>query len=134
MNLFIVIIYLIILSFIFSYLDKKYKFVAKFELKVSKKFNILVNLMTVVSLIALLFLAIYEDYIVSLGLSIGYFQAIIGVPLVFRSYISTTISEMDRLRKEERKKRDVEIKFCYYCGSDLNGTNICPSCGKELEL
>ena len=32
------------------------------------------------------------------------------------------------------RDKDIKIDFCYYCWSELDGSKICPSCGKELVL
>ncbi|MCM8711785.1 zinc ribbon domain-containing protein [Clostridium sp. SYSU_GA19001] len=132
MNLFVFIIYIFVLSLIFSYLDKKYKLAAKYELKVSKKVRVLVNIVSIALFVALMYLSEHEEYITSLWLKV--FQGIIFVPVAFRFYIYSVVSQIKRIEEEKRKKRDIEIKFCYYCGSGLNEGNICPNCGKELEM
>lgn len=127
-------IYLLVLYWVFYVLDKKYKFVVRFQNKNNKVFRRIINLISIASFIALILLSNYEEYFNSLGIHEAYLQGILGFPLVLRYYINIKISEMITVRKQQFKNRDVEVTFCYYCGSELNGSNSCPSCGKELEL
>jgi hypothetical protein len=133
-NLIIFIIYVFVLGFISSYLDKKYKIIDRLQDRTNKKFKRLVNLISIISLIIVLFLSAFESYFKPLGINITYLQFIFGIPFLLRLNIGSIISEKNRMKKEEYKHRHVEINFCYYCGSELNGRNICPSCGKQLEL
>jgi hypothetical protein len=50
------------------------------------------------------------------------------------SFSSTWNTIKKEYIKELKQKSDVEIKFCYYCGSELNGSDICPNCGQKLIL
>lgn len=57
-----------------------------------------------------------------------------SMPLLIMMIGTSIISKKYLVRKEELKNKDVEVPFCYYCGNDLNGNSICPSCGKKIEL
>lgn len=134
MDLIIFILYILVLGFLSSYLDKKYKIIDRFQDRTNKRFKRLANLISIISLIILLLLSAYENYFKSLDINITYLEWIFGLPLLLRINIGSMISEKNRMKNEEYKKRHVEISFCYYCGSELDGSSICPNCGKELEL
>jgi uncharacterized membrane protein len=122
------------MGFLYSYLDKKYKIIERFQDRDNKRFKRVINLTAIISVIIILLLAACENYFNALDKSIGYVQWILAIPFLLRTYIRRMISEKNKMKKEEYKHKHVEISFCYYCGSELNRSSICPRCGKELEL
>jgi len=136
MKLLIIIIYIIVSCWGCTVLDKKYKLVVRFQDKKNDGFKRKLNFISVVSFISLFlihFLGKYLNYW-DIYIDIEYLQIIVSFALVLRIYISERISEINKVKTEGLESTKDEITFCYYCGSDLNGTNICPSCGKEIEL
>lgn len=134
MSIIIFFIYLMSLYWVFLKLDNKYDIVTKFQDKNNKKFKIIVNFLSIISFVFFIFSPIWEEYFRISGIFATLIKRISYIPLLFRWYISNRISEITRAEKEERKNRKVELTFCYHCGSDLNGYDICPSCGKEIEV
>jgi len=136
MNFFIYFIYFLSIYFLSSLLDKKYKIIDKFQDKNNKNFKRIVNSSSFASIIIVLTIPSLGKYFETLGIYITYLQGIFGIPFLFKMYIKNIISQKKIIEKENDKNKDKNIKidFCYYCGSKLDGSNICPSCGKELVL
>lgn len=134
MTFLIFIIYIIVSSFVFNVLDEKYKLVVKFQDKKDRGFRRIINFISVVSFISLIILFVFEKHLKSLNIDIDYIKIIFVFPLFLRTYITDRIWQINKIVKEDSKKKYVEVTFCYYCGSELNGNAICPSCGKEMEL
>lgn len=134
MSIIIFFIYLMSLYWVFSKLDSKHNIVAKFQDKNNNKFKKVVNFFCIISFVFFILSPIWEEYFRTSGIFATLIKRISYIPLLFRWYISNRISEAVRIEKEERKNRKVELTFCYHCGSDLNGDNICPSCGKGIEV
>jgi len=100
-------------SIIFFILEKKYHLTLKYSN--NKKFRKLINFSSAISVLLSLFirLIINADY------------AWMGCSLPFLLWIG--------LRMMIKQKK-VSLTYCYYCGSELNGSNKCPSCDKELDI
>jgi hypothetical protein len=124
-----------VLYIIFYSLDKEYQLVSKYENKSNKQFRKIINFSSVTSvLLCLLIVPAFERYIHLIRLDVDYAQAVCSIPFLLRSYLRQKIAQKNSLLKENSKKKDIVLTYCYYCGSELNGSNICPGCGKKLDL
>jgi len=132
MNFFIFLIYFLSIYCLSSFLDKKYKIIDKFQDKKNKSFKRIVNISSFISIIIILTIPLLGEYFETLVIYIPYLQGIFAIPFLFKMYIKNIISQKKIIEKVNNK--DIKIDFCYYCGSELDGSNICPSCGKELEI
>lgn len=134
MNFFTWFIYLVIMNLMALYLDKKYRIISRFEKKENKGFRRAINSICIVAGILIAILISFEDKLNSVGVNIVYIEVILGFPLYIRYYIHITIWELIRKRLEESKNKSIDLNFCYYCGSELDGSDICPSCGRVLDI
>ena len=69
-------------------------------------------------------------------LFIDYFGDIIFFSIAVYFYKRSTwkVFENWSLKKKANELLDSKIDFCYYCGSEIKDTDICPECGEKLEL
>jgi hypothetical protein len=131
MNLIKVIGLIVVLSIIFAFLERKYELCARYEYYRSFKYIIILGaILSVICLGIIEFIA--KDYLKNKGINIEILQAALVVPLFFYSWIKTEIKQRNLL-KEKEKRIEEKIDFCYYCGSTLDKSNMCPSCGREIE-
>lgn len=135
-NFFIYFIYFLSIYFLSSLLNKKYKIIDKFQDKNNKSFKRIVNISSFISIIIVLTIPLLDKYFETSVIYIPYLQGIFAIPFLIKMYIKNIISQKKIIEKVNNKDKDKEIKidYCYYCGSELEGSNICPSCGKELVL
>lgn len=54
--------------------------------------------------------------------------------ICYISFSSTWNTIKREYLKDIKQSSDVKINFCYYCGSELKDSNICPGCGENLIL
>jgi hypothetical protein len=133
MNIIFFFLYITFLYWGFSYFDNKYDIVTRFQDKNNKRLRRLINLLSIGSFLFFCISPILEDYFNFLGTYVAFIKNIIFIPFIFRWYIGNRITEIIKVKKEELKNTKIKLTFCYFCGSDLNGENICPNCGKEIE-
>ncbi len=131
----IFLLFILVLYIIFCSLDKKYELVSKHENNNDKQFRKIINFSSAASLIlTFLLIPAFEKYIKLINLNVEYVQAVCSIPFLLKSYIKEQITLNKSQIKENSKKKDVVLTYCYYCGGELDGSNICPSCGKELDI
>ena len=73
-----------------------------------------------------------QDLIIDLLLQIVIYSAI----AYFMGRSSWSYIEKEIIIQERKEKlRNVNINFCYFCGSELyESTNQCPVCGEKLDI
>lgn len=129
-------LFIMVLSIIFYSLDKEYQLVLKYENKSNKLFRKIINFSSVISvLLCFLIVPAFDRYINLIRLDVDYVQAVCSIPFFLRSYLRQKLVLKNSLLKENSKKKDIVLTYCYYCGCDLKGSNnICPSCGNKLDI
>ncbi|TDT62834.1 hypothetical protein [Fonticella tunisiensis] len=123
--------FIIVIYIVFSLLEKKYALRARYEFY--KGFRNIVIFSTIFSFIAFILIEIFKNnYLNSIGINTEIIQIILFIPISLYLWIKNENQTEDSVQ-EKTKYKDVEIDFCYFCGSELDDSNICPNCGKELD-
>lgn len=131
MDIIIFFIYLLVMQFVFRFLDNKYNVVFLYE--GNKGFKRGVNYTTIIFCVLLFISMFYARDLRLVGVKIAYIQGFLLTPYLFRAYIVDEIKRLDMAIKQRKKDKDVDVDFCYYCGGPLNETNKCPNCGEKIE-
>ncbi|SHH19375.1 hypothetical protein [Clostridium grantii] len=125
----ILIMYICIIFF----LENKYEIVNRFENKENTRFKKIINYMCLIAIILFLLVHLLLPKLNVHGIKNTYIESILSFPIFLRYYIHIRVREINRNKQQQIKKEPIQLNFCYFCGSELNGSNICPSCGKVLE-
>lgn len=126
--------YIIIMYVIFKIIDVKFKLVTRYENKEEQGFRRIINISSIASLVIFLLLEAFDKKISSIGIKEIYLQILFGMPFMLRYFIKSEMTGKEAVTKRNNKNKDTEVRFCYFCGSELDGSDICPSCSKKLEL